>query len=77
MGATIKSMLQAVNPIGYACYNTIFEFYQIVLDYMVTVTDINKLFYNVVHNLGNIYDDTTVLISIFRTKEFYLQRQYY
>jgi len=41
---------------------------------MSTVTDINKLFYNLVHNLGNIYDDTVALIAIFRSPLFWYSR---
>jgi len=38
----------------------------VLLDYLRTLIDINKLTYNLFHNMGRIYDATTDLISIFR-----------
>lgn len=39
MGVTLKRMLVAVNPIASACYYSGFEFYQIVVDYFMTIID--------------------------------------
>ena len=47
---------------------------EVVKNYISTITDMNKLFYNVVHNLGAIYDDVTALITIFRTPLFWYSR---
>lgn len=76
MGDTIKHMLQAVDPIAFGCYATVFEFYNIALEYYYTVTSPRKLSYNVVHNLGRIYDDVTALVDIFRFGD-YNQRIYW
>jgi hypothetical protein len=70
MGNTIELMLEAVDPIAYGCYATVFDFYQILIDYYETVTDPRKLCYNLIHNLGNIYDDTTALIELFRFGDY-------
>lgn len=56
-----------MNPIAFGCYYSVFEFMKIFSDYLVTVTDYNKLFYNLVHNLGNIYDNTVDLSNLFTT----------
>ena len=78
MGTTFRRMLQAVNPIAFACYFSGFEYIQVLLDYFYTVTDINKLAYNLFHNAGPIYDTVTDLIALFRfgdpNKRYYWQR---
>lgn len=66
MGGTLKTMIQEVNPISQACYYSGFEYFQILLDYLATITDVNKLVYNVFHNAGTIYDATSDLIDNFR-----------
>jgi hypothetical protein len=38
----------------------------VLLDYFWTLIDIDKLVYNLFHNMGRIYDSVTDLISIFR-----------
>ena len=67
MGTTLKSMMQAVYPVTYACYFSMFEYLQVVQDYFETVLDVNKLFYNLVHNMGNIYDDIEGIIQLVLT----------
>jgi hypothetical protein len=66
MGLTLKKMIQAFDPIVFSCYYSGFEFYQIILDYFATIFDLDKLFFNLVHNLGTIYYDTTDLIALAR-----------
>ncbi|TNV79038.1 hypothetical protein FGO68_gene14823 [Halteria grandinella] len=66
MGTTFKRMVQAVDPITSACFYSGAEYLNVLLDYLVTLIDINKLTYNLFHNMGRIYDATTDLISIFR-----------
>lgn len=50
---------------SYGCYYSLFEFGQIGLDYVATVQDINKLAYNLIHNLGDIYDNVDTLYSLY------------
>ena len=66
MGSTLRRMTQTVHPICFACYYSGFEYYGILLDYFYTIIDVNKLVYNLAHNLGTIYDAVTNLIAIFR-----------
>lgn len=66
MGTTIKKMIQAVDPISFACYYSGFEYSQILWEYVLTIIDVNKLTYNIFHNAGQIYDSTTNLIDNFR-----------
>jgi hypothetical protein len=47
-----------------------------LIDYYDTVSDPRKITYNIIHNLGNIYDDTTALIEIFRYGN-YTERVYW
>jgi len=55
-----------VYPISFACYYSGFEYYNIVIDYFLTLIDLNKLFYNLFHNAGPLYDTFTDLIANFR-----------
>ena len=66
MGTTLRRIMQSVNPIAFACYFSGFEYYQVLVDYFSTITDINKLTYNVFHNAGPIYDTVTDLVDLFR-----------
>jgi len=66
MGNTIKMMFQTVNPLTFGCYYTVVEFDQIVLNYFSTVGNIDMLFFNIVHNMGNIYDNVVSLTDLFR-----------
>jgi hypothetical protein len=78
MGFSLKRMIQAVNPIAFACYFSGFEYMQVLVDYFYTVTDINKLSYNIFHNAGPIYDTVIDLIANFRfgdpTYRYYWQK---
>lgn len=66
MGVTLKRMLVATHPIASACYYSGFEFYQITVDYFMTIIDYYKLIYNIIHNLGNMYDCVIDLVDVFR-----------
>lgn len=70
MGDTIASMLEAVDPVAQGCYASIFDFYDIAIDYYDTISDPRKLAYNMVHNLGQIYDDTNAIIMMFRYPDY-------
>lgn len=66
MGNTLKAMFQTIYPLSFGCYYSYFEFSQIFQDYFSTVQDFDRLFYNVVHNMGKIYDNTVASIDLFR-----------
>lgn len=66
MGTTLRRIMQSVNPIAFACYFSVFEYYQVLVDYFSTITDINKLTYNLFHNAGPIYDTVIDLVDLFR-----------
>ena len=51
-----ENVLEAVHPIAYSCYTSIDEFGQTSEYYMDTFSDFNKVSYNLIHKLGNIYD---------------------
>jgi len=55
----------AVNPIAFSCYSSLFEFLTIFKHYIATVQDWRKLTYNLIHNLGKIYDNIDDLIDLF------------
>lgn len=50
----------------FGCYYSLFEYYQIVGDYFSTIGNIDKLFYNIVHHIGNVYDNTVAMVQIMR-----------
>jgi hypothetical protein len=66
MGVTIKSILQTTGPLTYGCYYSAFEFSQIINDYFSTLGDIDKLFYNLVHHMGKIYDNSVAIVDLAR-----------
>ena len=66
MGTTFKRMFQVIDPITSACFYSGSEYISVLIDYVKTLIDINKLTYNIFHNMGRIYDAITDLISIFR-----------
>jgi hypothetical protein len=49
-------VLKSIDPIVFSCYYTIFEYYLALGLYVDTISDFNKLLYNLTHNLGPIYD---------------------
>jgi hypothetical protein len=67
MGKTLKELIQTTNPLTYGCYYSLFEYYMIVGDYFSTILNIDKTFYNIVHNMGRIYDNTVAIIALVRT----------
>ncbi|TNV73062.1 hypothetical protein FGO68_gene338 [Halteria grandinella] len=66
MGPTLRAITKSFDPITRSCYYSLFEYGKVVWTYLLTMTDINKLSYNFIHNLGRIYDATTDLIDNFR-----------
>jgi len=66
MGATLRRIMQSVNPIAFACWYSGFEYFQVLEDYFDTISDVDKLVYNLFHNAGGIYDTTTELVELFR-----------
>ena len=57
-GKSTYRILKSIDPIIYSCYFTLFEYYVALSLYGRTASDLNKLSYNFVHNLGSIYDLT-------------------
>ena len=57
-------MIGAVDPIFFSCYYSGSEFTQIGAGYFDTLGDIQKLGFNLVHNMGKIYDDIALIISM-------------
>ncbi len=51
-------MIKTIDPIFFSCYYAFFEYYIAFRVYGNTITDINKILYNIFHNLGKIYDLT-------------------
>jgi hypothetical protein len=45
-----------VDGIYTACYYMFFEYIVALQEYVATATDITKLFYNLLHNAGSMYD---------------------
>lgn len=35
-------------------------------NYFATIGDVDKLFYNIVHHMGNVYDNTVAIVALFR-----------
>jgi hypothetical protein len=70
MGITFKRIVQAVDPITSACYYSGSEYFGVLWDYLKTVIDVNKLLYNVMHNMGRIYDAITDIISVLRFGDY-------
>lgn len=62
---TLNKFIKAFYPVTYACYYSLFEFVQIGTEYFMTIQDLNKIAYNLIHNLGRLYDDIDELISLF------------
>jgi hypothetical protein len=61
-GLASYSIIKSVDAIFFSCYYAFFEYYTAILLYTGTVSDIGKLGYNLVHNLGKIYDLIAELI---------------
>ena len=51
-----ENVLAAVHPITYSCYMSVGEFGATGDYYMDTFSDFNKVSYNLIHQLGKIYD---------------------
>lgn len=51
-----ENMLASVHPISFSCYSSIDEFSGTWEYYLDTFSDFNKISYNLVHKMGNLYD---------------------
>lgn len=65
---SFEKILASVHPITYSCYSSWFEFGQAFDYYLTTLEDFSMLSYNVIHQLGNIYD--TIHFTIKHHKAF-------
>jgi len=63
---TIRQMLQKVDPITFSCYYTLFEFWEILLDYVGTVQDPIKIAYNLIYHMPFLFDDAVELVNRFQ-----------
>lgn len=61
-GLATYQILKSVDGILFSCYYTTFEYYLALGLYIDTLTDANRLLFNLAHNLGAIYDLTEELI---------------
>jgi len=57
-GKSTYLVLKTIDPLVYSCYFATYEYGQSLDIYVQTLKDINKVLYNSIHNLGNIYDLT-------------------
>lgn len=57
-GRSTYEILKSIDPILTSCYFSIFEYYIAIEEYKSTASSLNKLTYNLAHNLGSIYDLT-------------------
>jgi hypothetical protein len=57
-GYSTFNVLQAIDPVINNCYMSAFDYTLSINLYVGTITSWEKMFYNVCHNLGNIYDLT-------------------
>lgn len=51
-----NDVIKSVDPIIFSCYFTLFEYAGSMGVYVGTLTHVDRLLYNIAHNLGNIYD---------------------
>lgn len=57
-GYSTYNIIRAIDPVIFACYSSIFDYYKVMTIYVSTMSDFQQLLYNFCHNLGNIYDLT-------------------
>lgn len=57
-----QNIFETIHPIFFSCYRSGFEFYSAILDYGLTFTNWRNLVYNLIHNLGYIYDAVYFLV---------------
>lgn len=67
-GFSTYRILQSIDPIVFSCYFTTLETYLAYGLYIETMSDAQKLLYNLTHNLGSIYD--LVEEFIYRIQDF-------
>jgi hypothetical protein len=66
-GRSTYDILKSIDPILTSCYFSTFEYYVAIEKYKATASSLNKLTYNIAHNLGSIYDLTEE--GIYRSKD--------
>ena len=57
-GTSTYFVLKTIDPLVFSCYFAVFEYSDSLDLYRQTLKDFNKLLYNTVHNMGNVYDLT-------------------
>lgn len=61
-GYSTYTMIKQVDVLFFSCYVMFFEYVEALEKYVDTLTDVDKLLYNLTHNAGNIYDLTVEAI---------------
>jgi len=57
-----QMIFETVHPIFFSCYRSGYEFYEATLDYVATFLDWRNLVYNLIHNIGFLYDGIYYLV---------------
>lgn len=57
-----QDIFETVHPIFYSCYRSGFEFYYVALYYGDTFLDWHNIVYNIIHNIGYLYDSIYFLV---------------
>ena len=57
-----QQIFETIHPIFFSCYKTGYEYYTILLNYVETFKDWKNLVYNLIHNIGQLYDATYFMI---------------
>ena len=57
-----QQIFETIHPIFFSCYKTGYEYFEILLNYVETFKDWKNLVYNLIHNIGQLYDATYFLI---------------
>ena len=57
-----QEIFETIHPIFYSCYRSAFEFYNVALFYGETFTDWHNIVYNLIHNIGFLYDSIYFLV---------------
>lgn len=60
---SFENVLNSVHPITFSCYMSLFEYAAAGDYYMDTFNNVNKILYNLIHHLGNIYDTFFYLVK--------------
>ncbi len=73
---TVKDMLRSIDPVATGCYYMFGEFYISLLQYQETFLKWEIFSYNLIHNLGDLWDDIECLDCLFKY-EFNYQEEWY